>query len=62
LLLAFFAPELVYFVGPIVPIALLAALQVQLSIAGEREWEQQGVADRDSYNVESSAGRITLAG
>jgi hypothetical protein len=62
LLLAFFAPELVYFVGPVVPIALLGALQVQLSVASERDGKQQGVGDQGSYDLGSSAARISLAG
>jgi hypothetical protein len=62
LLLAFFAPELVYFVGPIVPIALLAGLHVQLSLASEPSSEQEDVGNPGLYDLGSSPGRASLAG
>jgi hypothetical protein len=62
LLLAFFAPELVYFVGPLVPVALLAGLHVQLSLASEPSGEQEGVGNPGLYDLGSSPGRASLAG
>jgi hypothetical protein len=62
LLLAFFAPELVYFVGPIVPVALLAGLHVQLSLASEPSSEQEDVGNPVLYDLGSSPGRASLAG
>jgi hypothetical protein len=62
LLLAFFAPELVYFVGPLVPVALLAGLHVQLSLASEPSSEQEDVGNPGLYDLGSSPGRASLAG
>jgi hypothetical protein len=62
LLLAFLAPELIYFVGPIVPVALLAGLHVQLRLASEPSDEQEGFGNPDLYDLSSSPGRASLVG
>ena len=61
LVLAFFAPELSYFAGPVVPVALLCALQVQLS-AGAVRVPDAGLEDRPPSDARQASGPIALAG